>query len=188
MAKPVVVLGHSFGGRVAVELAAAHLGEMGGLVLTGAPLFPANPSSPRKRPLLRYRAVRRLARSGLVSEAHLDAMRDKYGSADYRAASGVMRDVLVKSIAEERSEAYSEALSAISCPVELVWGELDTAAPLTVAERIASTLGGPVNMTVVPGSSHMTPLEAPDELRAAIERLRAGLDVGRRQSTPRSAD
>jgi pimeloyl-ACP methyl ester carboxylesterase len=53
-AGPVVVLGHSFGGRVAVHLAAAHPDEVAGLVLTGAPLVrPAARLSPTGWPELR---------------------------------------------------------------------------------------------------------------------------------------
>lgn len=38
MAPQVVVLGHSFGGRLAVHLAASHPEQIAGLVLSGAPL------------------------------------------------------------------------------------------------------------------------------------------------------
>ena len=40
MAGPVVVIGHSFGGRVAVQLAAARPEAVRALVLTGVPLLP----------------------------------------------------------------------------------------------------------------------------------------------------
>ncbi len=165
MDKAVIVIGHSFGGRVGVHLAAAEPGRIAGLVLTGVPLFRA--TAP-KRPPLGFRAARRLAKSGLISEKRLDAYRQKYGSADYRAANGVMRDVLVRVLAED----YAEALSNVRCPVELVWGDNDTAAPLPVAERIRDSLSGPVNLVVCPGAGHLTPMTVPKELRAAIERLR----------------
>jgi pimeloyl-ACP methyl ester carboxylesterase len=173
-AGPVVVVGHSFGGRVAVHLAAQHPGRVGGLVLTGAPLFSPNGSSRPPRPPLRYRLVRGLARRGLVGEDRLERLRRRYGSADYRAASGVMREVLVKSVAEGRDGCYVQSLHALTCPLELVWGALDTAAPPAVAEQIAAAAGGPANLVVLEGVGHMTPCAAPGHLRAAIERV-AGL-------------
>jgi pimeloyl-ACP methyl ester carboxylesterase len=119
--------------------------------------------------------ARRLAQSGALSEDRLEALKQRYGSPDYRASSGVMRDVLVRAIAEERSEAYTPALRAMSCPVELVWGALDTAAPPRVAERIASELGPAAHLQVFDGVGHLTPDEIPQELRAAIDRLVASV-------------
>ncbi len=172
--QPVVLVGHSFGGRVAVQVAAARPDAVRGLVLTGAPLFPAPGAARRRRPPARYRLARALARSGLVGEERLEALRQRYGSPDYRAATGVMREVLVKSIAEEREEAYSVPLGAVTVPVELVWGELDTAAPPSVAERIAAQLLAPFELSVLPGVGHLTPLVVPGRLRQVIERLLAG--------------
>lgn len=169
MAAPVVVVGHSFGARVAVELAAEEPGRVGALVLTGAPLFPAGGA--RRRPPTRYRVARALARSGIVGEDRIEAMRQRYGSSDYKAATGVMREVLVRAIAETNEEAYSPALAAIRCPVELVWGALDTAAPPRVAERIAHGVGDGSRLSVSEGIGHLTPLQIPGRLRLAVERV-----------------
>ncbi|MGH9292709.1 MAG: alpha/beta fold hydrolase [Acidimicrobiales bacterium] len=162
----VVVLGHSFGGRVAVHLARLCPEQVAGLVLSGVPLF--RPSGVRARPKLRYRAARRMAGTGLLSEQALERYRQRYGSADYRASTGVMREILVKLLAEE----YGDPLSAVSCPVELVWGEADATAPLEVANRAAELLGPGARLTVVPGGGHLLPISAPQELRSAVLRLR----------------
>src|SRR5436305_1627901 len=65
------------------------------------------------------------------------------------------------------------------CPVELVWGDDDTAAPLAVAQAAADRLGRgpapastPAHLTVLPGAGHLTPLTAPDALAAAVQRVR----------------
>lgn len=163
MGPPVVVVGHSFGGRVAVHLAAAMPEQVRALVLTGVPLF--RPAGAPARPALRYRVARRLARSGLVGEKRLEQARQRHGSADYRAAQGVMREVLVRLLHED----YGDALAAISCPVELVWGDDDTVVPLEVAERAHEALPGS-RLTVCAGAGHLTVLSAPGAVRAAIER------------------
>jgi pimeloyl-ACP methyl ester carboxylesterase len=111
--------------------------------------------------------VKRLAKSGLVSQDRLEKYRRRYGSADYNAATGVLRDILVTLVSED----YSEALSRVECPVELVWGETDTVAPLVVAHKIEAALPGGAHLVVCEGVGHMTPTSAPGELRAAIERL-----------------
>jgi pimeloyl-ACP methyl ester carboxylesterase len=163
---PVVVLGHSFGGRVAVHLAASRPDLVRALVLTGAPV--AKPQGTARKPPLGFRLVRAMSKAHLVPEATLERARNKYGSPDYVAARGVMRQVLVRLLAER----YDEQLSALSCGVELVWGDDDTEVPLSVAEAVVSAVPGAA-LTVCPGAGHLTPLTAPDSLRQAVERALA---------------
>ena len=72
MAAGVVIVGHSFGGRVAVELAAMEDDRVATLVLTGVPLVRLGRPP---RPRVRYRIVRSLARAGIVGEGRLDKAR-----------------------------------------------------------------------------------------------------------------
>jgi pimeloyl-ACP methyl ester carboxylesterase len=160
---PSVVLGHSFGGRVAVCLAAAHPERVVALVLTGVPLLPRAEGS--RRPSLRYRAARALYRARLLSPTRMERIRHRHGSRDYRAATGVMRDVLVRAV----NESYERELRALRCPVELVWGETDTAAPLEMARR-AAALVPTAELTIVLGAGHFSPVADPGPLRVAIEK------------------
>lgn len=166
MAPVVVLVGHSFGGRVAVHLAASHPDRIGGVVLSGVPQLRRS-SGAQSKPAMRLKLARRLAARGIVSQARLEALRYRYGSDDYRAASGVMRDILVRTLSED----YEEALAAVKCRVELVWGDDDSAAPLEMAEKVASELPD-AHLVVCHGAGHMTPLTVPGELTAAIERLK----------------
>ena len=100
-----------------------------------------------------------------MGDERLEGLRDRYGSADYRAASGVMRDVLVTTV----NESYEAQLAAISAPVELVWGDADDAAPTEIAMRAESILVDAC-LTLLPGVDHFVPTAAPDELRAALDR------------------
>jgi pimeloyl-ACP methyl ester carboxylesterase len=161
---PVVVAGHSFGGRVAVALAARHPERVGALVLSGAPLVRR---APARRAPLAYRAVRSLARHGLLSEATLERARRRHGSADYRAATGVMRDVLVALV----GESYESELDAIGVPVTLLWGSADTEVPVAVAEAAAARLARG-RLEVLEGVGHLVPLEAPEAFaRCVLEAL-----------------
>jgi pimeloyl-ACP methyl ester carboxylesterase len=160
MEGPVTVLGHSFGGRVAVRLAAAAPDRIDRLVLTGVPLL--DRQGRRSRPATAYRIGRRLHRLGLVGDDRMEALRNRYGSPDYRAATGVVRQVFVKIVAER----YDEDLRSIVCP-DLVWGADDREVPLEVAERAVPLLRSP-SLRVLPGVGHLTPTEAPEALRAAV--------------------
>jgi len=153
---PVILLGHSFGGRVAVRLAAKHPHLVRGIVLTGVPLLRLAPPA---QPSFTYRTVRFLAKVGLISRAQLEAQKQRRGSSDYRAASGVMRDILVKVIGED----YRDDLAKITVPVRMVWGEHDVAAP-TDAGRAASKLIPTATFRTVPGAEHL--LEG--DLRVAV--------------------
>jgi pimeloyl-ACP methyl ester carboxylesterase len=116
---------------------------------------------------LRFKIGRALAARGLLSEEKIEAMRRRYGSDDYRAATGVMREVLVRALSED----YNGVLEGLSCPVELVWGDNDAEAPLSVGEQLDCELAH-AHLVVCKGAGHLTPLTAPGELRAALERLR----------------
>ncbi|HEV3213177.1 MAG TPA: alpha/beta hydrolase [Acidimicrobiales bacterium] len=164
---PLVLVGHSFGGRVAVCLAAKRPEAVAGLVLSGVPLVRS--AMPTARPSRRYRAIRAAARLGLVPAARLEAARRRYGSADYRAATGTIRDVLVATV----GESYDDELAAIRCPVTLVWGGDDTTAPLAVA-RAAQAICTQARLEVLDGVGHLVPTEAPERLAAAAAALLGG--------------
>jgi pimeloyl-ACP methyl ester carboxylesterase len=160
---PMVLLGHSFGGRVAVHVAAQRPDLVKALVLTGAPLAR---TAPARKPPGTFRLARVMRKMGLVSESTMEKMRRRYGSSDYLAADGVMRQVLVRVLAEN----YDEQLAGLRCPVELVWADDDTEAPLPVAEKVAK-LVPQAALTVIPNAGHLTPLSVPDHLRAAVDRM-----------------
>jgi pimeloyl-ACP methyl ester carboxylesterase len=163
---PPVVVGHSFGGRVAVSLAAARPDAVSGLVLAGVPLV--RRSSPVAKPSRRFRLLRRARKIGLISEERLERARRRFGSDDYRAASGVMRGVLVKVV----NESYEDELGRLECPVRLVWGERDAAVPVTVAASAVSLIAEGT-LEVVEGAGHDVHLSHPDRVRAAIDGLLA---------------
>jgi pimeloyl-ACP methyl ester carboxylesterase len=161
---PQILLGHSFGGRIAVRLAAYWPELVSGLVLTGVPLFrQKRTASP---PALRFRMARWANRHGFLSEMRMEKARKRYGSPDYRNADGIMRSILVKVV----NESYEEDLTRIICPVELVWGANDYATPLEDA-REACKLLRQARLEVIEDSGHMTPISAPEELRSSVCRL-----------------
>jgi pimeloyl-ACP methyl ester carboxylesterase len=139
--------GHSFGGRVAVQLAAGWPDLISEVVLTGVPLLRRTRSS--KAPVA-FRLAKKAHELGLLSGAKMEEQRRKRGSADYRAAEGVMRDTLVKLVNED----YRDLLPGIEAPVALVWGAHDTAAPVEMA-REAADLFRKATLTVSPTSAHL---------------------------------
>lgn len=143
----LVVVGHSFGGRVAVRLAARHPEVVSALVLTGVPLTRVTP--PKSVPLA-FQIAKVLHAKKLIPEATMERYRRKYGSQDYRNARGVMRDILVKTVAED----YLDDATRVVAPVTMVWGELDAPAPVAAAEKALQYFPH-ATLRVVPGASHL---------------------------------
>lgn len=163
---PLILVGHSFGGTVAAVVASAQRGRVSALVLSGAPVI--RPSATRKAPLA-YRAQRVLHAKGLMSDARIETVRQKFGSEDYRRAHGLMRDVLVAAV----NESYEGELATLTMPVEFVWGEDDREVPVAIAERAGALVRGNHTVHVIRGVGHHVPLQAPGELVEAVTRVLA---------------
>ena len=146
----VIVVGHSFGGRIALKLAASNPTYLSDIVVMGTPLFRNSPSV--KLPI-KLRLAKALARISLVSDSQIESIKSRYGSRDYRAASGVMRDILVRSVNED----YSNALLSIDIPVTFIWGELDSAAPLQDAKRALAMVSNS-SLSIIAEGDHFSPL------------------------------
>ena len=168
MSPPFVVVGHSFGGRVGVRMAANHPHLVGGLVLMGVPLVHAGG---RPSVSVRYRFIRAAVRARLLSHGRLESARRRFGSDDYRSSSGVMRDVLVRVVSED----YRDDLRRVRCPIALVWGTEDRITPLLVARRAAALASRVVLFEAVAGAGHDVHIDAPARVHAAIRAVAAEL-------------
>ncbi|WP_199425114.1 alpha/beta fold hydrolase [Actinotalea solisilvae] len=167
--RPAVVVAHSFGGRVAVRLAARRPDLVAALVLTGVPLVRATPPP---RPRLALRVAKRLHAAHVLPSVVVDRLRRSGGSADYQAAQGVLRGVLVRVVGEDYREDLAR-VAASGVPVDLVWGELDDAAPLAGARLAAELLPG-ASLTVVPGAGHLLEGALEGAVRDAVHARLAG--------------
>jgi pimeloyl-ACP methyl ester carboxylesterase len=156
-----VLVCHSFGGRVALRLAAAKPDQVQGLVLiAGAGLKRKRSAVQRARAVLLRSAVRGaafvdgLARSGLARSGWAERMRNRVGSADYRRA-GKMRGVFVRTVTED----LSETARRVRCPTLLVYGALDTETPPEFGQRFASLMPS-AELAILPHFDHWTVLGA----------------------------
>lgn len=143
--KPVM-MGHSFGGRVAILYASRNSVEK--LVLFGSPCVRHERKSIKENILKFAKKMPGMSKIADYAKKHI-------GSTDYRNASPVMRDTLVKVINEDLSS-YAKK---IQCPTLLIWGTNDTEAPIEEARELEALLvdGGLVEL---PGFSHYAYLEA----------------------------
>lgn len=124
-------IGHSFGCRVGLQLAARHPDAVQALFLVAAAGLPPHRSPTARMGVAIRRWTFRIARSLTPEGPARNRLRERFGSADYRQA-GAMRPILVKTV----SENLSEAARAVRCPVVLVYGENDRETPPEIGERL----------------------------------------------------
>ena len=169
---PIVLIGHSFGGRVSVRLAARHLPRVRGVVLMGVPGLP-QPAWSRTR--LRRWSIRTLRRvlvatRPLVGPKGVDWHTRKFGSRDYLAA-GPLRPILIRVVNED----LTESAQSIAVPTLLIWGTDDTETPPWLAERYKSLIGGRTTLELLPHKDHH--LYAGTGAHLCAEKIRGWLDV-----------
>ncbi len=160
-AGPFVLVGHSFGGRISVVLGARHPRLVKSMVLTGVPLIRKQPSS---KPPIGYRFIRALHKARFISDGQMEKARQKYGSADYRNSSGILRDILVAAV----NESYEEELHQLTSPVFMLWGSNDMDVPVSTAQRASELIKSQHSLRVVNGIAHLLPTQAPKELVSSI--------------------
>ena len=122
--KKPIVMGHSFGGRVAIRYSAQNPIEK--LVLFGSPCI-----RKEEKLSLKVRFLKKLkVLPGMSSIG--EYMKQFIGSRDYKAASPIMRQTLVEVVNEDLSRYAKE----IEEPTLLIWGEQDEEAPVEEAREL----------------------------------------------------
>lgn len=139
--KKPIIIGHSFGGRVAIRYSANHSIEK--LILFGSPCIRTN-----QKPSLKVRILK-----GIKKLPGMDTLGEKMkkyiGSRDYKAASPMMRQILVNTVNEDLSM-YARKIEE---PTLLIWGEQDTEAPLKDAKDL-ETIMLDAALIVLPGTHY----------------------------------
>lgn len=148
----VVWIGHSFGCRVGLMLG-AHMPEVvERMVLIAAPGLPIRRSLySRLRGFIRSRMFR-LLKALARNEAAIEALRMRYGSADYRAA-GALRPTFVNIV----NRGLSDEAAKSSVPARLIYGADDSETPPDIGERLHKLMHKS-DLTILPGQDHYTVL------------------------------
>ena len=135
-----ILIGHSFGGRVAISYASTYNVEK--LVLFGSPFMVRIQTSLKTNILKKLKNVKFL--SGVA-----EFMKNHMGSDDYRNANGVMREILVKTVNTD----LTENVKKIKVPTLLIWGENDEAVPVSEAQELEKLLSDGA-LILLPGTHY----------------------------------
>ncbi|NLL37276.1 MAG: alpha/beta hydrolase [Fretibacterium sp.] len=156
--REAVLVGHSFGGRIAIKLAALQGAlQVPKLVLVdSAGVPPVRTLSQRLRTFF-YKTARRLLSIPPLRErtsGFIERWRIRRASTDYRNASPRMRECLVRVVNED----LTPLMPLISCPTLLIWGENDTATPVSDA-RVMERLIPDAGLVVFKNAGHYSFLD-----------------------------
>lgn len=152
---PFFLLGHSFGGRIAIKFAAKYPEKLQGLILASA-------AGLTKRKSFKNFVFFVLAKLGKLVFPQLFFKKIIYklaGSRDYFAAQGAMKETMKKIISED----LKPYLPKITTNTLIVWGAQDKLTPLADAYLIKKEIKNSV-LEVIPNIGHRIRLEAPDIL------------------------
>ena len=138
--KPIII-GHSFGGRLAIRYAARNPIEK--VVLFGSPCIRVQEELPFHVKLLKK--LKTLPGMNNLGEY----MKQYIGSRDYKNASPIMRQTLVQVVNEDLSKYARE----IEEPTLLIWGDQDTEAPLKDAKELEKIMIDAA-LIVLPGTHY----------------------------------
>ena len=155
----IIFLGHSMGGRVIIKLAAGlHDGRIKApfsipkVILTdSAGVLPVRTDAQKKR-TGRYKLYKNILTKTGIAKAFpntLKALQKKFGSADYAAASPVMRQSLVKVVNED----LVPYMPSVTMPALLIWGDRDTATPLSDGKKMEELMPE-AGLAVIEGAGH----------------------------------
>jgi pimeloyl-ACP methyl ester carboxylesterase len=170
---PLVVIGHSMGGRIALEIERQSPGRCAGLVLMNTGY----------QGLAEGEVTRRMAQVEAARTGGIEAIVDAWlqgmvapHTLDNPERMRAMRDMVLRSTPEsfagqiqalvERPDA-TDVLGRITCPTLLMSGELDRWSPLARHHQMAEHIPG-AEVVAIAAAAHMAPFEEPEACTQAI--------------------
>lgn len=157
--KELDLIGHSNGGRIIIKLMNSQKLDfkVNRIVLIGSAGIVHKKTLSQKFKIKTFKYCKKILEFkpiNTILPKSLSNFKNSFGSEDYRNASPVMKETLVKLINED----LKDFLPNINVPTLLIWGELDTATPISDGE-IMEKLIPDVGLIRIKNCSHYVFLE-----------------------------
>lgn len=157
-------IGHSFGGRTSISFASQF--DVNKLILVDSAGIKPHRDIKYYYKVYSYKFLKKIVLTFLGAEKGKEVV-EKYllkkGSSDYKAASPKMRAIMSRCVNED----LKKIMPLISAPTLLVWGEEDTATPLSDA-KIMEKLIPDAGLVSYQGCGHYCFLDNPGGFKAVI--------------------
>ncbi len=154
--REVILMCHSFGGRISIKLLAR---DTLPFTVKKAVFIDAAGIRPKRGAkyyfkVYSFKLMKKLAGVTLIAKvcpSLVERVKKRSGSADYRNASERMRQVMVRCIEED----LTALLPAIRVSTLLIWGELDTATPLSDGQKMEKAIPD-AGLVTLKGAGHFS--------------------------------
>ena len=154
--KKAVLIGHSYGGRMIIKLAARDNipFEIEKVVLIDSAGVMPKKSAGQKFRVFRYKCLKKILNFKpvyMMFSELIELWRSAQGSEDYRNASPVMKGCLVKAVNEDLTHLFEKN----KFDTLLIWGDKDDATPLSDAKTMEKLMPS-AGLAVIPGTGHFS--------------------------------
>lgn len=143
-----ILLGHSFGGQIAIRLAAKQTNQIDGLVLLGASGIRSQTWTARLKRRT-WKTVASIGKAVTKSERARHVLYAVIGEKDYLRSTPVMRQTMTNVLSVDTQDDAAR----ITVPTLLVWGEQDATTPVWIAERYHRLISGST-LELIAGARH----------------------------------
>ncbi len=160
-----ILIGHSFGGRVGILYASRN--PVSKLILVDAAGIKPKRTARYYFKVYSYKAYKHIIWAVMGrkrGEQWLNRYRAKVGSSDYSQASPRMRAIMSRVVNED----LKHCMPSIKCPTLMIWGENDTATPLSDAKTMERLIPGS-GLVSFPGCGHYSFLDNPVQFAAVLK-------------------
>ncbi|MCR4740441.1 MAG: alpha/beta hydrolase [Lachnospiraceae bacterium] len=166
--KSAVLIGHSYGGRMILKLAARENlpFDIEKIVLIDSAGIMPQKSLMQRIKIRQYKILKKVFGNKLIYALFpelVDDWRNRQGSADYRNASPIMRKCLVMAVNED----LTELLPKVRQETLLIWGDKDTATPISDAHKMEKMIPS-AGLCVLEGCGHYSFLEKPAQFKSIM--------------------
>lgn len=157
----VSLIGHSYGGRMIIRMVnRKRLSfKVKKLVLIDSAGIVHEKTLKQKIQIRKFKLMKKIASLKIINVFCSDALeklKNKHGSEDYRNASPIMKQCLVKAV----NDNLVQFLPMINYETLLIWGENDTATPIEDGKRMEELIPN-AGLVLIKNAGHFSFLDQP---------------------------
>jgi len=162
----IILIGHSFGGRIAIKYASKYPGKIEKLILTGAAGIKHPLDKKQRLFYVASKIGKKIFSLPVINKLERQAKRVLYKATrekDYFTASPKMKEVMKNALSED----LTPVLNQVNIPTLLVWGRDDRSTPLSDGSVMHNQIRNS-KMIIIDYANHGLPYKKPEEFAKAV--------------------